>query len=180
MSRTHERAYRLLAERVRLGESARRALYTMIAALVGSGVWWLCVHYAGNVFAVAPDELHRAGQESLALKVHGATAFATLLALGAMSAHHVRRGWGLKRNRVSGSVVIAEFTLLIATGYALYYLVSDDTHAPVSVLHWALGLALAPMLIAHIVVGRRSRGPALDVGFEPRHRRTGPSRRGGE
>jgi hypothetical protein len=69
-------------------------------------------------------------------------------------------------------VVAAGFALLIATGYALYYLVSDDTHPPVSMLHWALGLALAPILIAHIVVGRRSRGRVLDVGFEPRRHRT--------
>jgi hypothetical protein len=176
MSRTHERVYRLLAERVRLGTSARRALYATMTALIGSGVWWLCIHYVGNVFAVKSDDLHRLAQEAQALKVHGATAFVALLALGAMGAHHARRGWALKRNRVSGSVVVAEFTLLIITGYALYYLVSDDTHAPVSVLHWALGLALAPMLIAHIVVGRRGRGSALDVGFEPRHRRTDPSR----
>jgi hypothetical protein len=174
MSRTHERAYLLLAERVRLGVPARRALYATLAALIGSGVWWLFAHYAGNVFATRSDDLHRLAQESLALKVHGATAFATLFALGAMSAHHVRVGWDLKRNRVTGSIVITEFTLLIATGYALYYLVNDDTHAPVAVLHWALGLALAPTLLAHIVGGRRARA-ALDVGLEPRRRRRGSS-----
>ncbi len=160
MSRTHERTYRVLAERVRLGAPARRALYATVAALVGSGVWWLCVHYAGNVFAAA-DDLYRLTQEALALKVHGATAFAAMLALGAMSAHHVPRGWRLKRNRVTGSVISAEFALLIVTGYALYYLVSDDTHAPVSVLHWALGLALAPTLIVHMGYSRS--GP-LDPG----------------
>lgn len=180
MSRAHERVYRLLAERMRLGTSARRALYATMIALIGSGVWWLGVHYRSDIFGSRTDDLSRLAQEALVLKVHGATALVALFALGAMSAHHVRRGWDLKRNRVAGSVVIAEFTLLIATGYALYYLVSDDTHAPVSVLHWALGLALAPMLIAHIVAGRRSRGPALDVGFEQRHRRTSPSRLGAE
>jgi hypothetical protein len=172
MSRAHERAYRLLAERVRLGTSARRALYATIAALIGSGVWWLGVHYAATLFAVTSDDFSRLAQEALALKVHGGTAFATLFALGAMSVYHVRRGWALKRNRVMGSVLVAEFALLVATGYALYYLVGDSTHGTVSVLHWALGLALAPMLIVHIVNGRRSRGPAFDVGAEPpsRHR----------
>jgi hypothetical protein len=173
MSRAHERAYRLLAERVRLGTSARRALYATIAALIGSGVWWLGVRYAPNVFVRRPDDFARLAQEALSLKVHGATAFATLFALGAMSVYHVRRGWALGRNRVMGSVVIAAFTLLTASGYALYYLVSDSSHAPVSVLHWALGLALAPILILHVVTGRRSRGPTLDVGAEHRSRRTG-------
>ena len=95
-----------------------------------------------------------------------------LFALGAMSAYHVRRGWELRRNRVSGSVVIALFTLLIATGYVLYYLVNDDTHALVSLLHWGVGLALAPTLIAHIVAGRRDRRIAPPVGpLDPRQRR---------
>jgi hypothetical protein len=173
MSRAHERAYRLLAERMRLGTSARRALYATIAALIGSGVWWLGVHYAPNVFAGTSDDFARLAQEALALKVHGATAFATLFALGAMSAYHVRRGWALKRNRVMGSLVIAAFTLLSAGGYALYYLVSDSTHAPVSVLHWVVGLALAPILILHIVTGRRTRGRMLDAGAEHHPRRTG-------
>jgi hypothetical protein len=37
--------------------------------------------------------------------------------------------------------IAAGFTLLIATSYALYYLVSDRTHVQVSILHWALGFA---------------------------------------
>ena len=101
MSRSHERAYRLLAERVRLGVPARRTLYATVAALIGSGVWWLGVHYSESLFAARTDDLHRLAQEALALKVHGATAIAALLALGAMGARHARRGWVLNRNRVS-------------------------------------------------------------------------------
>jgi fatty acid desaturase len=102
MSRTHDRAYRLLAERVRLGTPARYALYAIVTALIGSGVWWLFAHYESDIFASRTDDLHRLAREALALKLHGAAGFAALLALGAMSAHHVRRAWALKRNRVSG------------------------------------------------------------------------------
>ncbi len=115
MSRTHERAYHLLAERVRLGTPARRALYVTIAALVLSGVWWIGVHFAGAWLATREDELQRLAQESLALKIHGAAAFAILLALGAMGAYHVRRGWGLGRNRGSGSVVVFVLAVLIVS-----------------------------------------------------------------
>ena len=148
---------------MRLGTSARRALYATLIALIGSGVWWLAAHFGRNLYGSSSDDLSRLAREALAMKVHGATAFATLFVLGAMAAHHVRRGWALRRNRVTGSVVVALFALLTASGYALYYLVSDDTHAPVSVLHWALGLALAPMLVAHIVAGRRGRDSSVGL-----------------
>ena len=161
MFRIHDRPYRPLSESVHLRASARRALYATLAALIGSGIGWLGVHFAARLFAANADDLHFLSHEALALKVHGATGFATLFALGAMSVYHVRFAWGLKRNRVAGSVVIAMFTLLIATGYALYYLVNDDTHAIVSLLHWSLGLMLAPMMIVHVVAGRRSRHSAL-------------------
>jgi len=35
-------------------------------------------------------------------------------------------------------------------------------------LHWALGLALAPMLVLHILTGRRSRGLAPGAAAEHR------------
>jgi hypothetical protein len=157
MSRTHERAYQLLAERVQLGTPARRALYATLLALIASGVWWLGAHFAAILFGSDADDLRRLARESLALKVHGAAAFAMLLALGAMAAYHVRRGWALDRNRASGSLVVTCFAILILTGYALYYLVGEDTRASVSLAHWALGLALAPMLVVHVILGRRSR-----------------------
>ncbi len=161
MSRSHERAYDLLAERVRLGVPARRALYAVIAALVLSGLWWLSVHFAHALFDAHEDDLKRLAREALALKVHGAMAFGILLTLGAMGAYHVRRGWGLRRNRASGSLVVAACTVLVATGYALYYLVTDDSRTPVSIAHWGLGLAFAPLLIVHIARGRRSRPGVL-------------------
>jgi hypothetical protein len=157
MSRAHERAYNLLAERVRLGALARRALYATIAVLTLSGVWWIAVHFASAWLAPREDELQRLAREVLALKIHGAASFAMLLALGAMGAYHVRRGWGLGRNRGSGAVVVGIFSVLVLSGYALYYLVTDANRTPISVLHWALGLALLPLLIVHIALGRRSR-----------------------
>jgi hypothetical protein len=137
-----------------------------MAALIGTGLWWLWIRYGGAMADVEPDELRRLAEEAMALKVHGAAAFATLFAIGAMSAHHMRRGWALRRNRLSGAATVALLALLIATGYAMYYLVDDQTHMPVAALHWAAGLVLAPMLITHIAVGRKRRDTAS--GPEPR------------
>jgi hypothetical protein len=155
MSRAHERAYALLAERVRLGTQSRRALYAILLALIASGAWWLALHFSET--GAQGDELARLGQQAWALKAHGAAALVTLVAVGAMLATHSRAGWRLRRNRASGTLVVAFLCLLTISGYALYYLVDDQSRPPVSLLHWGLGLAALPLLVAHIVLGRRSR-----------------------
>jgi hypothetical protein len=157
MSRAHERTAALLARRVRLGDGWRGALYGVVVALAGSGAGWLLVHF-GDSLGYDRSELARIAGEAWALRVHGAAAIVALLAVGAMLATHTRLGWALRRNRSSGSLLVVTLFVLIATGYALYYLVDDASRPPVSVLHWGLGLALLPVLLAHIVLGRRSRG----------------------
>ena len=158
MSRAHERAYRMLSERVQLRAPARYALYAILAAVVASGGWWLIAHYGAGLFSALSDDLVRAGQEGVALKLHGAAAMLALIAFGAMLFQHTPRGWALARNRGSGALVIASLALLALTGYALYYLVTDAGHSAMSVVHWLIGLLLVPLLIVHIVRGRRSRG----------------------
>jgi hypothetical protein len=158
MSRAHERAYRLLAERVQLRAPARFALYATLATLMASGAWWLIAHYGAGLFPALSDDLVRAGQEGVALKVHGAAAMLGLVALGAMLFQHAPRGWTLARNRGSGALVIAAFALLALTGYALYYLVTDAGHSAMSIAHWVIGLLLAPLVVVHVLRGRRSRG----------------------
>jgi hypothetical protein len=157
MSRAHDRAYRLLAERMRLADPARWALYGVFAVLIASGAWWLAVHYEGQLIPTWNDELRRLALEAWSMRVHGAAALVTLVCVGAMLTNHARRGWTLARNRGSGATVIAAFLVLTLTGYALYYLVSDVSRPPVSMVHWGLGLALVPLLALHIVLGRRSR-----------------------
>ena len=86
-----------------------------------------------------------------------------------MGADHARRGWALKRDRGSRSVVVATCAALVITGYAPYYLVSEASRTPISVLHWGLELALLPLLIAHIALGRRSRNAPFS-GRDAHHR----------
>jgi len=160
MSRDHDRAFRLLVERMRLPAWARSGLYGLLASLVASGAWWLAVHYEGALVPAWENELRRVALEAFAMKMHGAAAFGALIAVGAMLTNHVRRGLLLARNRASGIGVLVSFGVLTLTGYALYYLVSDTSRPPVSVIHWALGLALGPLMIVHIVAGRRTRRTA--------------------
>ena len=165
MPRAHERTYRLLAERVRLATWARRTLYVVIAAAIATGIEWLLVHYGG--LPGAADELQRAAHETLAMKLHGAVAFVLLMALGALSTNHMRRGWSGGRNRRGGCALVLLFAALVVTGYALYYLVSEESRPAVSLLHWTLGLGLAPLVVVHIFLGRRTR--ARSPGDARRH-----------
>jgi hypothetical protein len=111
-----------------------------------------------DVLTPGGNDLARLATEAWAMKLHGAAAITTLLVMGAMLATHSRLGWRLRRNRISGTAVVTALTLLAGTGYALYYLVDDASRPAVSALHWAIGLVLVPGFIAHIVLGRRSRG----------------------
>lgn len=157
MSRVHDRAYQLLAERMRLRPGARMTLYAIGVLLVASGAGWIVVHYEGDWMPEWRNDLRRVALEAWAMRVHGAAAFVALIAIGSMLTHHVRRGWALDRNRDSGTVVTAVLAVLTLTGYALYYAVSEETRPPVSLVHWVLGLALAPLFALHIAIGRRSR-----------------------
>jgi hypothetical protein len=143
-------------ERTRLRRPARWSLYGTLIVLIGSGLGWLAAHYGADIGRASVDDLRRLDAETWMLKVHGAAAFAALIALGAMFPHHVRRGWALSRNRVSGSAVIGTLGALTGTGYALYYLVNEANRASISFAHWSIGLAFAPLFVAHVVIGRRA------------------------
>jgi hypothetical protein len=46
---------------------------------------------------------------------------------------------------------------LVLTAFGLYYLGSELLRPWASYVHMVVGLALPPLFIAHVVVGRRSR-----------------------
>lgn len=126
----------------------RRLLYTTVTVLFVTGVaWWLL------------DE--RAAARTYLLALHGLAAMLSLLALGAMAVLHVRESWGRRRNRWSGSLVVAALVLLVATAFALYYVSQDTLRDFASLVHLVAGAALPILLIAHLVLGKRSR-PTLD------------------
>ena len=165
MSRSHDRAYAALAERMRLARPARHALYAIVTLLVGSGLAWLAAHDTLVDVPAWRDELARLAFESVTMKVHAAAGAVALVGLGMMLAHHARRGLVLARNRTSGIAVAASLVLLAASGYALGYLVGDASRAPMSVAHWGVGAALAPLLAVHIVAGRRLRARGARLGM---------------
>lgn len=141
----------------------RRLLYSALAVLLATGVYWALVHYVAGVRAWM-------GEPSL-MKIHGAAAMVALVLIGGLMPAHVTLGWSLRRNRSSGTVLLVTCGLLAATGYLLYYLGGDTARQISSYIHLALGIALPFALGAHLVA-TSSRQPA--AGFAASQPRTDP------
>jgi hypothetical protein len=139
--------------RIELSARHERWLLALAIALFASGVGWLASHY---LFA-APDEFG-GSRDPLApwwLKLHGAAAMGFLVVLGTLLPVHVRRAWQFRRNRRSGAIVLGVAAVLIVSGYALYYVGYEPLRPAITVVHWVLGLAGLPALVAHVILGRR-------------------------
>jgi hypothetical protein len=80
-----------------------------------------------------------------------------LVLLGTLLPGHVHQAWRARRNRLSGGGMLAGAALLIVSGYGLYYLGGESARQVTSVVHWAAGLVLPVLLVAHVRAGRRVR-----------------------
>jgi hypothetical protein len=90
------------------------------------------------------------------LRLHGTFAVLMLVIAGSLLPVHVRVGCHQHRNRAADGVIIAIITLLIVSGYVLYYS-DEETRPVVSALHWIIGLGAPVALVWHIVSGRATR-----------------------
>lgn len=147
---------RMCFDRVCLERWHRIAIYAVTALTTVSGLAWLWLHY----FVTTPGRPSRAPHplEPLSLKIHGAAAMLMLLCLGTLLLPHMLGAWRLGRNRYPGGLLAMVNLLLILTGYALYYVSTEENHAFISAVHWITGLLLPVVMVLHIVTGRRG-GP---------------------
>ena len=83
---------------LRLSPGFRIGLYAAFAALFASGAGWLIADWLKNG---SGDDVW---QESAAylLMLHGGSAMAILMLLGALAPLHVQRAWRSRRNRATG------------------------------------------------------------------------------
>ncbi len=140
---------------MRLGGRHQAYVYAVGTLLVLSGALWLLFHYFVRMPGEFGDVAHPL--EPWWLRVHGLSAAAFLIGFGSVLPGHVRRAWVGRRNRLSGTLFFSVLALLIASGYALYYMGNEDWRAIVSVLHWVIGLG-APLLLAwHVWRGQARR-----------------------
>jgi len=123
-------------------------------ALLFSGALWLVFHYFLDAHGEFGENRHPL--EAWWLRLHGAAAMAFLVVLGTLLPIHIRRAWQLRRNYVTGIVVLSTVAALIVTGYGLYYASGENLRLWVSVAHWGIGLAGTPALILHMLLGKRN------------------------
>ena len=148
---------------MRLGRHHRQWIYAIGGSLVGSGIGWLIAHYL-LVDADSIGEAHHPS-EPWWLRLHGAAVMAFLVVLGTILPGHVRRAWAarkncaptVRKNVVTGIVMLSLLVALMLTGYALYYSGDEDLRPYISTGHWVLGLAAAVGFYQHRR-GRLQRG----------------------
>ena len=139
----------LLRERVRLEPFHRRLLYIAFGTLWGSGALWVLIEWFKDPELGAA----RTVLQIFSMKIHGAAMLVFLAMLGTLFAH-VRRGWILRANRLSGCFNIALSALLAITGWLLYYVSNEMVREWTSLIHWSIGLGALPLLYTHIYFGR--------------------------
>jgi cation transport ATPase len=140
-------------QRFRLETWQRWGVYTLVSGLTISGLVWLGTHFFLRQTSEFGAVVHP--WEHPAMQVHGALAMLSCLLFGTLFQLHIRRAYRAQSNRASGWSMLIFVASLIVSGYALYYLVSEENHVIWSTLHWLIGLALPILLVLHIWLGRK-------------------------
>jgi cation transport ATPase len=139
---------------IRLSPRHERWVLGISIALLISGVLWLAFHYMLTVPGEFGESRHPL--EAWWLRLHGAAAMAFLVAWGTLLPIHIRRAWQLRRNYRTGVVMFSVVTVLVTTGYGLYYASGENLRLWMSVIHWGIGITAMPALILHVLIGKRS------------------------
>lgn len=126
----------------------RLTLWATFAALWASGCLWLAVHLGlerQSEFGPIPSPW-----EAPLMRIHGSLAVAGVFLLGWIGGSHVLARWTARRNRNSGLMLAATATMLIITGYALYY-TTDRLQSAAAAVHEVLGGAAILIALLHWV-----------------------------
>lgn len=133
------------------------SVYLSFGVLFITGVAWLVLDWWVRIEGDFGPEHHPA--QHVMLILHGIAAYALLIVAGALIPVHVKVGWSIRRNFKSGIAVGTALAVLSLTALALYYLSSEGALGWSRLLHWVVGLAALPILLIHVVRGRRNITP---------------------
>jgi hypothetical protein len=138
---------------IRLSQRHKLALYSVLGIVFASGVLWAWLHYFGST----ETEFGASPAKAQLLMIHGLFAALSLMLIGSLLPLHVKYAWRAHRNRKNGIFFISMVTLLIGTGYALYYIGDERLRSWTSWIHLGVGLLFPFLLILHVWRGRLSR-----------------------
>ncbi len=144
----------LLQEKIRLEASHRRIFYLTFGILWLSGSLWVIAEWLKET-DLGPV---RTPLQTQSMKIHGAVMLLYTAILGTLWTH-IRRGFALRANRLSGTWMIGGNAALIVSGWILYYIGDDRLRQWASLTHWTIGLAMLPLLLGHLQLGRHGTGP---------------------
>ncbi len=132
---------------IKLSRLRRLSVYAVAVGLWLSGAVWLIAHY----WLVKQGEYgpQISPIEPWTLDTHGGFAMLAIWALGLLWGIHVLAGWGARRGRWSGGILLGAMAVLMLSGYLLYYMADEDLRGWTSLIHWALGLATLPLFVWH-------------------------------
>ena len=131
----------------------RRVIYALCTLLWLSGCVWLVVHFFFPLttdFGPAPNPA-----EPWLMRIHGWVAMGGVFLFGWITSQHISDRWRKPQSRVSGLSLAAFVSILIISGYALYY-TTDHLHDGAVVVHEVLGVLAIVFALAHWRVRERS------------------------
>lgn len=141
--------------KARLAEWQRWLLSLSGAALWLSGGAWLLLHYFGQ--AKGEFGLEMNPLEPWMMKAHGLALIPGLLGVGGLFVAHIPKGWTHAHQRTAGIALGVFISILIISGYLLYYIGAESPRVWIGVAHWSIGLLLPAIFAWHYVNGSRGR-----------------------
>jgi hypothetical protein len=132
----------------------RAAVYVVSTLLWASGLLWLIL----DEFFSRQEQFGRTPHplESPLLLIHGIVAIIGAYVLGWISARHVLMWWSAGLRRVSGVTFATLVAILSLTGFALFFLSSDEWQRFAKITHEALGAVIVIFALQHWLFGRRT------------------------
>lgn len=133
---------------IQLSKSHRYLLYSV----------WLVLCLTGIYFAYSQDWQQQLPTAfSMAnLKIHGVGAALMLILIGSLLPVHIRLSLRIKRNLITGLIILSMMFILMFSGTALYYS-PENWHENAKWLHIWVGLISILLLPLHILFGYLSR-----------------------
>ena len=125
----------------------KKPLYVITLVMMISGLIWLYFDYFVEIETEFGPSHHPA--QKWFLKIHGIGSAVFLFIFGMTYVVHIQKTLKDAERRKTGWMNLTFWTLMIASGYSLLYLASDEVREYMSLFHWILGILSVVILFVH-------------------------------